>query len=122
MPSLFEQRFQTRAVPTFNSQFGVTVRLHQGVNVSEEFTARRNDRIHKAFGAEYGIEIKVTMRDFILPVASVVIDGMEVEPRTGNRITEGDEIFEIQPPDENTRSVESLSGGYEWGVYTKRVE
>jgi hypothetical protein len=122
MPSRFEERFQTLAVPNFNRHFGVTVRFIQGINVSEEFTARRNDRVHKAIGAEYGIEIKITMRDFILPVASLVIDGSQVEPRTGNRISEGDEVFEIQPPDEKTPSVELQAGGYEWVVHTKRVE
>jgi hypothetical protein len=122
MPSQFESLFQSVAVPNFNREFGVTVRFVQGVNVSEEFTARRNDRTHHAIGAEYGIEVRITMRDFILPVADVVIDGHQVEPRTGNRIVEGDETFEIQPPDENTPSVELQSGGYEWLVHTKRVE
>ena len=122
MPSRFEQRFQALAVPSFNRIFGVPVRFMQGVNVSAEFTARRNDRVHRAIGAEYGIEIRITMRDFILPVATVVIDGSQVEPRTGNRIMEGDEIFEIQPPDEKTPSVELKAGGYEWLVHTKRVE
>lgn len=122
MPSRFESTFQDRVIPAAERAFGVTVRFHQGVNVSEEFTARRHDRVFRAIGAEYGIEIKITMRDFILPVASVVIDGSEVKPRTGNRIIEGDEIFEIQPPDENTPSVELRTGGYEWLVHTKRVE
>lgn len=122
MPSRFEERFQTLAVPNFEREFGVTVRFLRGVNVSEEFTARRNDRTFKALGAEYGIEIKITMRDFILPVAAVAIDGDEVEPRTGDRIQEGDEIFEIQPPDDNTPSVELQAGGYDWLVHTKRVE
>lgn len=122
MPSRFEERFQTLAVPNFEREFGVTVRFFRGVNVSEEFTARRNDRTFKSLGAEYGIEVRITMRDFILPVASVAIDGDEIEPRTGDRIMEGDEVFEIQPPDNNTPSVELQAGGYEWLVHTKRVE
>lgn len=122
MPSRFEERFQALAVPRFQSRFGVTVRFSRGVNVSEEFTARRNDRTFKAMGAEYGIETRITMRDFILPVASVAIDGDEIEPRTGDRITEGDEIFEIQPPDNDTPSVELQAGSFDWLVHTKRVE
>ena len=122
MPSRFEQRFQSRAVPKFERGFGVLVTFSRGVLVSDEFTARRNDRIHKAIGAEYGIEIRITMRDFTLPVASVVIDGETVEPRTGDRIMEGAELFAIQPPDNNTPSVELQAGGYEYIVHTKRVE
>ena len=51
-----------------------------------------------------------------------VIDGDTVEPRTGDRILEGTEVFEIQPPDENKNSVELQPGGYEWICHTKRVE
>lgn len=122
MPSRFEQRFQTLAVPRFNRNFGVTVRLSQGIHVTDEFTARRNDREYKAIDSGSGIEIRITMRDFILPAASLVIDGYQVEPETGNRIYEGDEIFEIQPPNENTPSAELQAGGYEWLVHTKRIE
>lgn len=122
MPSRFESTFQGRVIPAAERAFGVTVTFARGVLTSEEFTARRNDRMHNAIGAEYGLEIRITMRDYILPAASVVVDGDEIEPRTGDRITEGDEIFEIQPPDANTPSVELQAGGYEWIVHTKRVE
>lgn len=122
MASRFESTFQDRVIPAAERAFGVTVTFTRGVSVSDEFTARRNDRLHGAIGAEYGIEIRITMRDFLLPVASVVISGGAVEPRTGDRITEGTEAFEIQPPDNNTPSVELQAGGYEWLVHTKRVE
>ena len=122
MPSLFEQRFQTRAVPRFQQAFGVQIRFQRGINLSAEFTARRADREYIAIGAEYGIEIKITMRDFMFPVASVVVDGDTLEPRTGDRITEGTEVFEVQPIDQNKPSVELQAGGYEWLVHTKKVE
>ena len=122
MPSGFEERFQALASPGLQNRFGVTVTITRGVNVSAGFTARRHDRTFGAMGAEYGIEIKITMRDFILPIASVVIGGNTVEPRTGDRITEGDEIFEIQPPDDKKPSVELQPGGFNWLVHTKRVE
>lgn len=122
MASKFETRFLSVAVPQLQRQFGVTARFARGVYVSEEFTARRSDRIHNAIGAEYGIEIKITMRDFVLPVATLLIDGDSVEPRTGDRIIEGTEIFEIQPPDENRPSVELLAGEFEYLVHTKKIE
>lgn len=122
MASRFESTFRDRVIPAVERAFGVTIRFLRGVNVSEEFTARRNDRTYEAMGAEHGIKVGIGIRDFILPVDSVAIDGDEIEPRTGDRITEGDEVFEIQPPDSNTPSVELQAGGYEYLVHTKRVE
>jgi hypothetical protein len=122
MASRFETFFKNHAVPVLNRQFGVLVTFIRGVYVSEEFTARRNDRQHKAIGAEYGIEIRIAMRDFVLPVESLLIDGDQIEPRTGDRIQEGSEVFEIQPPDEKTPSIELQAGGFEWIVHTKKVE
>lgn len=122
MPSLFEQRFQSRSVPKFQRTFGVDIRFQRGFNLSAEFTSRRADRVYTAIGAEYGMEIKITMRDFLLPVASVVIDGDTLEPRTGDRIIEGEEVFEIQQIDDKQPSVELQTGGYEWLVHTKKVE
>ena len=121
MPSLYEQRFQARAVPMLNRTFGVAVTFIRGIYSSAEFTVRRNDIEHKTIDGN-GIPVSITMRDFVLPVASVVIDGDTVEPRTGDRILEGSEVFEIQPPDENKLSVELQAGGYEWICHTKRVE
>jgi hypothetical protein len=121
MPSLYEQRFQSRAVPMLNRTFGVSIIFVRGIYSSSEFTARRNDIEHKTIDGN-GIPISITMRDFVLPVASVVIDGDAVEPRTGDRIMEGTEVFEIQPPDEKKLSVELQAGGYEWICHTKRVE
>jgi hypothetical protein len=121
MPSLFEQRFQARAVPMLNRTFGVSVTFIRGIYSSAAITARRNDIEHKTIDGN-GIPISITMRDFVLPVTSVVIDGDTVEPRTGDRILEGIEVFEIQPPDENKNSVELQAGGYEWICHTKRVE
>ena len=122
MASRFESTFRDRVIRAAERAFGVTVQFQAGVNLSEEFTARRADQIYTVTGAEYGVEIQITMRDFILPVASVVVDGDTLEPRTGNRITEGDEVFEIQPIDDKRPAVELQSGGYEWLVHTKKVE
>ncbi len=121
MPSLFEQRFQARSVPMLNRTFGVSVTFIRGIYSSAAFTCRRNDVEHKVIDQD-GIPVMITMRDFVIPVASVVIDGDTVEPRTGDRIIEGSEVFEIQPPDQNKKSVELQAGGYEWICHTKRVE
>ena len=122
MPSRFENMFRQFAVPIMEREFGVLVSILSGASESAKFTARRNDREYKAIGAEYGIEISITMRDFVLPYKCVALDGERVDPRTGMRIQEADEVFEICPPDDNTPSVELQAGGFEWLVHTKRVE
>ncbi len=122
MASKFELRFLSAAVPQLQRQFGVLICFARGVYVSEEFTARRNDREYKSLGAEFGIEISITMRDFVLPIELLLIDGDAITPRTGDRIIEGDEVFEIQPPDMNKPSVELQAGGFEWVVHTKKIE
>lgn len=123
MASRFEQTYQTRVTPAALRAFGVTVRfVRNGVYISDEFTCRRNDRVHKALGADYGIEVSLTMRQYILQVSDVAIDGDLIEPRAGDQIVEGDEIFEIQPPDDVKQAVELQAGGFEWIVQTKRVE
>ena len=122
MSSRFESTFQGRVMLAAQRAFGVTVRFVRGVNVSAEFTARRADREYETIGAEYGIEIKITMRDFTVQVSSVVIDGDSIEPRTGDRIMEGEEMFQIQPVSEGKPSVELQAGGYEWICHTKKVE
>jgi hypothetical protein len=122
MPSRFEERFQRLAVPAMEREFGVIVQFSRGVYLSAPFVARRSDRIYSAIGAEYGIEVKITMRDFVLPSGSLVVDGSEIEPQTGDRIIERNEIFEISPPDDKTPSVELQPGLYEWVVHTKKIE
>ena len=120
MPNAFEATFADRVIPAANRAFGVSVYFVRGGLFTPAFTARRGDREHVAIGDE-GIEITITMRDFMLPVADLLIDGDLIEPRTGDRIIEGDETFEIQPPDQTKPSVELQAGGIEWVVHTKRI-
>lgn len=122
MPSTFERRFNERSVPMLNRAFGVEVCLTRGVDTTPPFTARRNDQVYKALGHEFSIEVSITMRDFYILASSIVLGGTEVEPRTGDRIYEGVEVYEIQPPDNEKPSVELQAGGYEYIVHTKRVE
>lgn len=122
MPSAHESMFNAASAPVIASWFGVSVFLSRGSLVTETFTARRNDREHSALGQEYGLEISIVMRDFLLPVGSVVLDGDTIEPRVGDEITEGDEVFRILPPDSVKPAVELQAGGYDWLVHTTRIQ
>lgn len=121
MPNAFETAFSERVLPAANRAFGVSVYFVRGGLLTPAFTARRGDRDYTAIDTEYGIEIAITMRDFLVPVADLLIDGDLIEPRTGDRIIEGGETFEIQPPDQSKPSVELQAGGIEWLVHTKRI-
>jgi hypothetical protein len=122
MPNSFETAFNERVLPAANRGFGVSVTLSRGALATAAFTARRNEQEYKALGHEIGIEVSIVMRDFYLPVSSLVLDGVTIEPRTGDWITEGDETYEISPPDNTKPSIGLLPGGYEYLVHTKRIE
>ncbi len=122
MPNLFETSFNDRALLAGNRAFGVSVTFTRGAAKTASFTARRSGKEHAGLREDFGLEVKITMRDFWLSVASIVLDGRTVAPVIGDRITEGSEVFEIQPPDDNKKAVELLAGGYEYLVHTKRVE
>jgi hypothetical protein len=122
MVSRFESTFRDRVIPAAQRAFGVTVQFVQEGQSSDEFTARRTERVGRVLGfGAVGTGIAVVMRDYTLPVSSVVINGSQVDPVEGNKITEGDDTFEICPPDDGTSAVVLQAGGVEWLVHTKQV-
>lgn len=122
MASRFESTYRDRVTPAARRAFGVTVRFARGMYVSEEFTCVRHDREYEVINEEFGVPDKVTMRDFQPLVSLLLIDGDAIEPRTGDRFIEGDEIFEIQPPSDKMPAVELKAGNFEYICRTKRVE
>lgn len=117
MPSLFESTWGTRVLPAAQRAFGVSVVLTQSGQSTDAFTARRNDWHYQGQGDE--IVVDVSMRSYILPVESLLIHGVAVVPRIGDRIVEGDDVFEIMPTDQD-EAVQLQSGGYEYIVHCKR--
>ena len=122
MGSRFDSAFRSFAIPALAQYFGASVQFVRGELTSVAFTARRGDREYKSIGAEYGLEVTMLMRDFMLPIASLVLDDVLVEPRVGDRIIDDDETFEIQPPDENRPAVEKPPGSSDWLVHTKKIQ
>lgn len=100
--------------------FGVTVTYKRGSSTTDSFTAIRSDVEYEVMGGEFGLAIKVTSRDYLLPKSSVVIGGVEVEPRAGDRIVEGGETVEIMPLGDKP-AVELQAGGFRYLVHTKKV-
>lgn len=124
MPNAFERTFNERVIPAANRGFGVEVVVSFGVQTSEPFTARRSAKDYRSEGSKYGIEVAKTLRDYLLPVASVVFHGAQVEPKKLFVVheTETGESFEVLAPDEDTPAVELMPGGYEWLVHTRKRE
>lgn len=124
MPNTFETTFNERVLLAGNRAFAVDVTLSRGALTTASFKARRNERQYKSMGAQYGINVNIEMRDFILPVASVVLDGVAVEPKKLDVIYEVStgESFEVLQPSDDVAAVELLPGGYEWLVHTQRLE
>lgn len=104
-----------------NRQHGASVTFKSGPFVSDPFDVRRKPFENEAFGQEIGIEIRVIKRTYYLPAEFVLVGGEVFEPRTGDRIIEGAEEYEIFPPDEATAAVSPFNGGLEWEVHTKKV-
>lgn len=118
MTSRFETKFNLSAIPLMETHFGVVVTISRGINSSAPFTARRNYVNQTSTNAEAASQ----RRQYLLPVDKVILDDKVVEPKTGWRITEGQEVFEIQPPDDNKPSVEQPTGNNDWLCHTVRVQ
>lgn len=108
MVSRFEQRFESFAAPVLNREFGVTVTICRDGVSSSEFTARRS------VSTDFGLDVKVSMRDFILPLSAMVISGGTIIPEVGDQIIEGSLVYEIQPMESGEVAAELLPGGFEY--------
>lgn len=100
--------------------FGVSVTITRGVTTSETFTAQRDVQTGFAF-IEAGLAVTLYKTTWWLPIEGVNFGSGQVEPKTGDIITEGGANWEVLPSSSTERSVRKESGGYRWIVDTKRV-
>lgn len=123
MASRAETTFNTRAMAACERLFGVDVTFtRSGVGTSDSFTARRDERGYILLGSEIGITARIEVRDFLLPINSVVISATTYEPRVGDRIIEGTEVWEIHHPDDSTPAVQPEDGGHDWRCHCKLID
>ena len=120
MGSLFGERFETIAMPMIETQFSVSVTFAVGTKSSDSFLAVGNDREYDSVELQTGLPIKLVMRDWLLPVSSLVVSGVTVTPRAGNRVIVGDEEFEVVPV-AGKPAAELQEGGYRYLVHSQRV-
>lgn len=107
-------------MPVIERVFGVTVRVAVGPLTSDEFVARRDDRSYEATGSESEVVIDVTSRSYLLPVASVVIDGMETRPEAGWLVIDGEDVWEILPGVSGGSAVELVEATNDYRVNVSR--
>jgi hypothetical protein len=117
LSSVHESMFLAAARPLHDQQTGVAVRFRRGMATSESFTARRSEEVER----DPSLDIDVTVRKYMLPIDKVLINSVQVEPRTGDEILEGDNVFEILPSDGGPPSVTKTIGNFDWQIYTKKT-
>lgn len=121
MPTRFQQRFQSQGLPVILREHSSQVQLRSGGDLSSAFTAKYENQVYESIEFETGLPVKTINRDYFLPVASCVINGLTVEPSRGMFIVEDAVEREILPPRPNSPAVELLAGGYRYLVHTKEV-
>lgn len=122
MPSVHESMFAASSMPLINHQFGVTVTLSRGPLCSEPITVRREQTETVVNGQDIGFRFSVELRDYLIPIAGLIIDGDIVEPAAGDVIIEAGEHFEVLPNDDYTTSHEREPGTIDWRLHTKRID
>jgi len=120
MPSRFSEQFETVAMPMLETQFGVEVTYWAGYRSSETFTALGSDREYESIELESGLPVKIVSRDWLIPAAMIVIDGVRVTPKAGHRIMEGDEEYEVVPI-AGRPAVELQHGNYRYLLHSQRI-
>ena len=121
MASQHNSMINLSSTPVMQSWFGVDIVFQWGPFKTSSFKGRARDYQPQVFGQEIGLEVKVVRRTILLPADSLLINGHVVDPKTGNRLIVDDEIYEISPPDNDTPSVKSMVGGFEWEVHAKQI-
>ena len=120
MPSRFAAKFETVAMPMMETQFGVEVTYWVGYRSSETFTAIGSDREYESIELESGLPVKIVSRDWLIPAASIVIDGEVVTPKAGHRIHEEGEEYEVVPI-AGRPAVELQHGNYRYLLHSQRI-
>ena len=117
----FDTLFEVRAMPALERLHGTTVTLSRGADTSPDITGViRGDVEYEDIGGKFGFPIKLTSRMYVLPKSKVLISAVEVEPREGDRINDGSEVFEIHKQGKEP-AVKLDSSGNRWEVLTEKV-
>lgn len=118
--SRFKTLFTDNAKPALQRFFGVSVIVSIGTMATNEFTARWEERQFESTSNGFEAIAGFTYRQYLLPVASVVIDGEETRPDSGWLIHEGDEVWEVIAARDGGHAAELVHASNDWRVNTKQ--
>ena len=121
MPTRFQSRFQTQALPVLEREHSTQIQLKNGSDLSIAFGVLSRTYPYESVGVEIGIPIKVIRRDYYLSVTDCIIDGQSVVPKRGMYIVEDGVSREIVEPNAEIPAVELEPGGFRYLVHTQEV-
>ena len=85
------------------------------------FTARRQDMRFQTLGDALGAVARVQWREYLCPLADVVIGGETTEPQAGDMLYEGTEQWEVATVSSDIPAVEQHENGNDWRVHCRKV-
>ena len=116
--SAFDNDF-AEAEDLLDEVFGGSVTLQRGATTTAAFTASWDLQEYELVD-QRGVVTVFQSRDYLLPKASVVINGSTITPRAGDRILDSDGVFELLPVGDRP-AIEAVAGGTRWLCHTKKV-
>jgi hypothetical protein len=121
MPNAFAAMFEENVQPVMEDWFGTQIVYMAGARQTASFTAIGRNAEYETFATDSGLPIKVISRDWFLPIASLIANGVAIEPRAGHRIIEDGIEYELCPI-AGRPAVEPHSDGYRVKVHSQRVQ
>lgn len=120
MGSLFDSMMADGASPMLDQHFGETVSITRGPNTTASVTASWSAQVEEVSTTD-SKATKMVDRFWFVKQSTYQILSTEVEPRTGDRLTDdAGQKWDVLPA-KVTPPVESYGGGDYWKIATKQV-
>lgn len=119
MSSAFETMWNATAGPAFQAVFGGVVTIRRGTVSTTGVTAQKflGERTMETGD---GGTLKFYGAAWVIAKSEYAFSGTASEPRNGDRIIDGGEIWEVTPI-EGIAEVSEQPGAEEWLIMTKRI-
>ena len=120
MPSPFDTLMSAFASPMLDQHFGETISITRGANTTASIIASWIDQA-AAVNTTDAKHTAIVDRFWFVKQSDYQITSVEVEPRTGDRLTDdAGREWEVLPA-KSVPSVESYAAGDYWKIATKQV-
>lgn len=116
--SEFQTLNKRLGIPHMERRRGVSVTLRRSGVSTDSFDARRQDLRFTTAGSGI-VDARVRWREYLLPIASVVLDGTTTRPHPGDLVYEGTGKWKVAAPNDDTPAVEEHENGNDWRVHVR---